>query len=75
MFKPIAEEQKNLEFINVFPDKKMIVSLDKNLFVQIINNLLDNAVKYTKEGQIAEFELYQIPLPSIEDVPQYEVQL
>jgi PAS domain S-box-containing protein len=73
MFKPIAEA-KNLEFINVFPDKKMIVSLDKNLFVQIINNLLDNAVKYTKEGQIT-VELYQIPLPSIEDVPQYEVQL
>lgn len=73
IFESIAESKK-IQFIKVFPDKKLMVSLDKSLFVQIVDNLLDNALKYTKEGQIT-VELKEIALPYIEDVPQFEVQL
>ncbi len=73
IFERVAEAKK-LELTKVFPDNKMMVSLDKSLFVQIIDNLLENAVKYTNEGQIT-VELEEIALPSIEDVPQYEVKI
>ncbi len=73
IFEKVAES-KNLQLHYVFPDNKMIVSLDKSLFVQIIDNLLENAIKYTNEGQIT-VELKEILLPSIENIPQYEVEI
>jgi PAS domain S-box-containing protein len=73
IFERVAEAKK-LELTKVLPENKMMVSLDKSLFVQIIDNLLENAIKYTNEGQIT-VELNEIALPSIEDVPQYEVEV
>jgi PAS domain S-box-containing protein len=73
IFARVAEAKK-LELTKVLPESKMMVSLDKSLFVQIIDNLLENAIKYTNEGQIT-VELNEIALPSIEDVPQYEVEV
>lgn len=49
-FLPLAEEKKlelNFEFKGT-----LIVHTDKKIFEIIINNLLDNAIKYTKTGKI-----------------------
>jgi signal transduction histidine kinase len=73
MFDVVAGVKK-IELLTVFSDEKLIVSLDKSLFLQIIDNLLDNAVKYTNEGQII-VELNKISLPSIDNVPQFEVEI
>ena len=73
MFDVVAGVKK-IELLTVFSDEKLIVSLDKSLFLQIIDNLLDNAIKYTYEGQII-VELNKISLPSIDNVPQFEVEI
>lgn len=50
-FKPQAEK-KNLTIINCIPKDLPPVLADENRFRQIVNNLLDNAIKYTYRGQI-----------------------
>lgn len=51
MFKPLAEK-KNLSIINNVPMGLAPVLADENRFRQIVNNLLDNAIKYTYKGRI-----------------------
>ncbi len=41
--------EKNIEFIIRVADKLM-VDVDKTLFLQVLNNLIGNAVKFTSEG-------------------------
>ncbi|MCL5028931.1 MAG: PAS domain S-box protein [Bacteroidetes bacterium] len=48
----IQAEKKGLSFIISILDEKVSAELDKKLFTQIINNLLDNAVKFTHKGDI-----------------------
>lgn len=45
-------EGKKLEIINLVPEDLPYVFADENRFIQILNNLLDNAVKHTAQGSI-----------------------
>ncbi len=49
----ITAEKKGLKLIcNIPDDKKYIVNGDKEKLRQVLVNLIDNSMKYTKEGQI-----------------------
>ena len=43
-------KEKNIELSYKTLDKEIIFSTDKNLFEQILINLVDNAIKYTDQG-------------------------
>ena len=48
----VAASKKNLE-INAFcQSKKIIINSDPKILTNLLNNLIDNAIKYTKEGSI-----------------------
>ncbi|MCK5716674.1 MAG: response regulator [Thiomargarita sp.] len=44
--------QKDLTFINAISDKMPLVLADENRTQQILYNLIENAIKFTKRGQI-----------------------
>jgi len=48
---PIAERE-GLDFTLEAPDPPVDIRLDPRFLAQILNNLVDNAVKYTDEGEI-----------------------
>jgi PAS domain S-box-containing protein len=48
----MAANEKNLEF-KLYPCENILVTVDLDLFTQAISNLLDNAVKFTKKGNIS----------------------
>lgn len=48
----LLAEKKGLGVINQIPEGLPLVFADENRFRQIINNLVDNAIKYTQKGQI-----------------------
>jgi signal transduction histidine kinase len=50
--KPFAE-QKNLSIIYSPPQKPIMAEVDKVRIREVVDNLLNNAVKYTKKGHIA----------------------
>lgn len=52
LFKASAEK-KNLSIITVFPDEPVSAKLDDKLFSQIMNNLLNNAIKFTNSGGVS----------------------
>ena len=41
------------------PYKSCIVNLDKNRVIQILNNFISNAIKYTREGEITISYIYE----------------
>ena len=43
---------KNLQLTTVIKEEKIIAHLDEQLFARILNNLLDNALKFTDTGEI-----------------------
>lgn len=45
-------QKKNLKIISKSANKEITAILDPRLFKQILNNLINNAVKYTNEGYI-----------------------
>lgn len=49
--KPFAEE-KGLELLTTIPPKLPLIQADAQRIRQIIYNLLDNAIKFTPEGQV-----------------------
>jgi PAS domain S-box-containing protein len=49
----ISAEHKGLTLLNKVPDHLPVLQGDKEEVTRVIYNLLDNAIKYTKEGQIA----------------------
>lgn len=51
LYENIAEEKK-LWFNIIVDEPDIFVKVDQHLFEQIINNLLDNALKYTERGGI-----------------------
>lgn len=54
-----AAKQKNLEFIINLPDNNLVIKSDEKILTGILNNLLNNAIKYTDKGKIelnASFE-------------------
>lgn len=52
-FKPQADV-KRIQLIHKkeLPDEKSIINIDKNKVTQVISNLLNNALKFTKSGRI-----------------------
>ena len=44
--------RKNLDFKAIFPFAKFEAKLDERLLREILNNLVNNAIKYTKHGNI-----------------------
>ncbi len=55
----VVAQSKNLELIYHRPKKKIPpFNFDKIKIEEVISNLIDNAIKYTKEGQIAVFVEY-----------------
>jgi len=51
LYENLAAEKK-LKFNINAEDKNISVYADRRLFEQIVNNLLDNAIKYTEKGEI-----------------------
>ncbi len=51
-FYNLLSRHKNLNIINHIPAGLPLVLTDENRFRQIVTNLVDNAIKYTAEGQI-----------------------
>lgn len=51
-FYNLLSRHKNLNMMNHIPDDLPLVLADENRFRQILTNLVDNAIKYTAEGQI-----------------------
>ncbi len=45
-------EQKNLVIETEFSSEDIIVNLDESIFSQILNNLINNALKFTDKGKI-----------------------
>lgn len=50
-YKSLAEK-KNLKLFTDIKEASIIVNLDGNLFLQVIKNILDNAIKYSCKGEI-----------------------
>ena len=48
----VAASKKNLEINTFCPSNKIIINSDPKILTNLLNNLIDNAVKYTKEGSI-----------------------
>ncbi len=51
LFKPEANAKKLL-FNLIVHEKGMVVSLDEDIFVHIMNNLINNAIKFTGKGGV-----------------------
>ncbi|BDG81863.1 hypothetical protein BSF_35920 [Bacillus subtilis] len=51
-FYRLLSKHKNLNIVNHVPAGLPMVLADENRFRQILTNLVDNAIKYTPEGQI-----------------------
>ncbi len=52
-----AAKQKNLGFTTHLPPQELIIKSDEKILSGILNNLLNNAIKYTDKGKI-EFSAY-----------------
>lgn len=48
----INAEKKNLELTYTIHEEDFIVEIDERLLTQILNNLVNNAIKFTKQGSI-----------------------
>jgi len=48
--KPYVAEGVNINFIH--PENKIITNTNESLLLQVLDNLLDNAAKFTKKGEI-----------------------
>ncbi|OBR95488.1 signal transduction histidine-protein kinase BaeS [Clostridium ragsdalei P11] len=59
----IAEEeedeftQKGLKLSINLPQESIYIEVDPNLFLRVVNNLLSNAFKYSKENTVVEFDI------------------
>ncbi len=53
--KPLAKE-KGIELTTSFVEPEFYISTDKKFFRQVVVNLLDNAIKYTKVGSVRVME-------------------
>jgi PAS domain S-box-containing protein len=51
LFEPIATK-KGLELVVKYTNKNIYASVDEHLLYQILNNLINNAIKYTESGKI-----------------------
>jgi signal transduction histidine kinase/ligand-binding sensor domain-containing protein/DNA-binding response OmpR family regulator len=60
-FEYIAE-QKGVNFYFNIPDDKIKIWVDREKFRKIINNLLENALKYTHEGGLVTLSIIRNPL-------------
>ena len=51
LFEPIVTK-KGLELVVKYTNKNIYASVDEHLLYQILNNLINNAIKYTESGKI-----------------------
>jgi len=49
---PLVEQQQNRLVVDVQPDPEMVVHIDRKKVRQVLLHLLDNAVKFTRQGEI-----------------------
>ena len=48
----VMSKEKNIEIINKMSKKSPMIYADKTRFMEILDNLIGNAVKYTEEGSV-----------------------
>jgi signal transduction histidine kinase/ligand-binding sensor domain-containing protein/DNA-binding response OmpR family regulator len=60
-FEYIAE-QKGVSFFSSIPDEKLKIWVDREKFRKIVNNLLENALKYTHDGGLVTLSIIKNPL-------------
>ncbi|WP_407066089.1 sensor histidine kinase [Acetobacter sp.] len=49
LYEPIAESE-GIEFLAAFPEKRISVNGDRDLLIEMLGNLVDNAIKFTPSG-------------------------
>lgn len=49
LYEPIAESE-GIEFLGLCPEKKISVNGDRDLLIEMLGNLVDNAIKFTPAG-------------------------
>lgn len=78
LFKPLITDyklqcnKKNIEFLYEYDDNIEIILIDQNIILNIIKNILSNALKFTHYGKI-QLRIFKTKNFDLEDIIRFEV--